>query len=286
MIFGQIRTIVAALRAVYADSGFAMAGAVAYSFILSLFPFSIFLGALAGVFGGEERAQEGVKRLFEIVPAPVAQALAPQVMEVMGRTRFDFLTYGAFISLFFATSAIESLRAALNIAYRQKETRPYPVCLLQSGAFVILSAVGVLALTWVVVGPEMVARIKPAWLLWIADHGWVPLIVRLVIVSAVIGVQLLAYHLWLAAGHRRLADVWPGVLLSIVLWLLAARLFGSWLAFSNYARFYAGLTSIMSALVFFQISAVIVLLGAELNRGLLEIRNGGSGAGAHARSAE
>jgi membrane protein len=66
--------------------------------------------------------------------------------------------------------------------------------------------------------------------------------------------------------------VWPGVLLSIVLWLLAARLFGSWLAFSDYSRFYAGLTSIMSALVFFQISAIIIILGAELNRGLLEIK--------------
>jgi membrane protein len=287
MIFKQVRTIIAALRAVYADSGFAMAGAVAYSFVLSLFPFCIFLGALAGVFGGEERAKEGVKQLFEIVPAPVAQALAPEVMEVMGRTRFDLLTYGAFISLFFATSAIESLRAALNVAYRQKETRPYPVCLLQSAAFVILSAAGVLVLTWgVVVGPEVVARIKPAWLLWLSDHGWLSLVVRFVIVAAVIGVQLLAYHLWLAAGHRRLADVWPGVLLSIVLWLLAARLFGSWLAFSNYSRFYAGLASVMAALVFFQISAVVILLGAELNRGLIEIRNGGSAARTHARSAK
>jgi membrane protein len=275
MIFEQIRTIVAALRAVYADSGFAMAGAVAFSFVLSLFPFCIFLGALAGVFGGEERAQEAVKMLLEIVPAPVAQALAPEVMEVMGRTRFDLLTYGAFISLFFATSAIESLRAALNVAYRQKETRPYPVCLLQSMAFVILSATGVLVLTWgVVVGPEMVARIKPQWLLWLADHGWLPLIARFVIVSAVIGMQLVAYHLWLAAGKRRLADVWPGVLLSVLLWLLAARLFSSWLQFSNYSRFYAGLASLMASLVFFQISAIIILLGAELNRGLLEIRHG------------
>ena len=108
---------------------------------------------------------------------------------------------------------------------------------------------------------------------WLADSGWLPLIVRFGIVIAAIGVQLLAYHLWLAAGRRRLADVWPGVLLSIVLWLLAARLFGSWLAFSNYSRFYAGLTSIMSALVFFQISAIIIILGAELNRGLLEIKD-------------
>jgi membrane protein len=273
MILGQIKTVVAALRAVYADSGFAMAGAVAYSFVLSLFPFSIFLGALAGVFGGEERAKEGVKQLFQIVPAPVAEALAPEVMAVMGRSRYDLLTFGAFIALFFATSAIESLRAALNVAYRQKETRPYPVCLLESLLFVVLSAVGMLVLTWgVVVGPELAARFKPVWMLWLADSGWLSLIVRFGIVIAAIGLQLLAYHLWLAAGRRRLADVWPGVLLSIVLWLLAARLFGSWLAFSDYSRFYAGLTSIMSALVFFQISAIIIILGAELNRGLLEIK--------------
>lgn len=273
MIFRQIKAVIAAVRAVYADSGFAMAGAVAFSFVLSLFPFCIFLGALAGVFGGEERAKEGVRQLFEIVPKPVAEALAPVVMEVMGSTRLDLLTFGAFISLFFATSAIESLRAALNVAYRQKEMRSYAMCLLESTAFVVVSAIGMLVLAWgVVVGPELAARIKPAWLLWLADTGWLPLIVRFAIVIAAIGLQLLAYHLWLAAGHRRLADVWPGVLLSIVLWLLAARLFGSWLTFSNYSRFYAGLTSVMSALVFFQLSAIIILLGAELNRGLMEIK--------------
>jgi membrane protein len=272
-MFRQIKTIATAVHAVYADSGFAMAGAVAYSFVVSLFPFSIFLGAMAGVIGGEEQAKLGIKRLFEIVPGPVAEALAPEVMAVMGRTRYDLLTLGALVSLFFATSAIESLRAALNVAYRQKETRPYIVCLLESSVFVVLSAAGMLVLTWgVVVGPELAARIKPAWLLWLADSGWLPMIVRFGIVIAAIGLQLLAYHLWLAAGRRRLADVWPGILLSIVLWLLVARLFGWWLTVTDYSRFYAGLTSVMSALVFFQISAIIVILGAELNRGLLEIR--------------
>ncbi len=273
MVVRQSRTIAGAFYALYADSGFAMAGAVAFAFVLSLFPFCIFLGAVAGLFGGEALAKEGIERLFEIAPAPVAEALAPEVMAVMGRSRFDLLTYGALISLFFATSAIESLRAALNIAYRQKERRPYYLCLLESSLFVILSAVGVLVLTWgVVVGPQMAARIKPDWLLWLADEGWLALIVRFAIVIAAIGVQLLAYHLWLAAGRRTLADVWPGVLLSVVLWLLAARLFGSWLNFTDYSRFYAGLTSIMSALVFFQVSAIVVIVGAELNRGLLEIK--------------
>ena len=273
MIIRQIKHIPGAIYSLYADSGFAMAGAVAYSFVLSLFPFCIFVGAVAGYFGGEAFAKQGVAQLFEIAPAPVAEALAPEVMAVMGSSRFGLLTVGALIALFFATSAIESLRAALNNAYRQKESRSYFRCLLESSLFVILSAIGVLVLTWgVVVGPELAARIKPVSLLWLADSSWIAVIVRFAIVIAAIGSQLLAYHLWLAAGDRRLGDVWPGVLLSMVLWVLAARLFGSWLTFSDYSRFYAGLTQIMSALVFFQVSAIIVILGAELNRGLIELR--------------
>jgi membrane protein len=273
MILRQIRNIIGAVYSLYADSGFAMAGAVAYSFVLSLFPFCIFLGAVAGYFGGEALAKQGIEQLFEIAPKPVAEALAPEVMAVMGRSRFGLLTVGALIALFFATSAIESLRAALNVAYRQKESRSYFRCLLESSVLVVLSAIGMLVLTWgVVVGPQVAAYIKPRSLLWLADASWFAVIVRFGIVIAAIGVQLFAYHLWLAAGSRRLADVWPGVLLSIVLWLLVARLFGSWLTISDYSRFYAGLTQIMSALVFFQLSAIIIILGAELNRGLLEIR--------------
>jgi membrane protein len=278
MIIRQIKHIPGAIYSLYADSGFAMAGAVAYSFVLSLFPFCIFGGAMAGYFGGEAFAKQGVAQLFEIAPAPVAEALAPEVMSVMGSSRFGLLTVGALIALFFATSAIESLRAALNNAYRQKESRSYFRCLLESSLFVILSAIGVLVLTWgVVVGPELATSFKPVSLLWLADSSWIAVIVRFAIVIAAIGSQLLAYHLWLAAGDRRLGDVWPGVLLSIVLWVLAARLFGSWLTFSDYSRFYAGLTQIMSALVFFQVSAIIVILGAELNRGLIELRAGRNG---------
>src|SRR6476661_8695174 len=273
MLFRQLRSVFQAFYALFADSGFAMAGAVAYSFVLSFFPFCIFLGAMAGYFGGEVLAKQAIAHLFEMVPAPVAQAIAPEVMAVMGRSRFGLLTVGALISLFFATSAIESLRAALNVAYRVKERRAYLWCLLESMLFVVVSAAGMLVLTWgVVVGPQVAARLKPDWLLWLADTTWLALFVRYAIVVAAIGLQLVAYHLWLAAGQRRLADVWPGVVLSILLWVIAAQLFASWLTISDYSRFYAGLTRIMSALVFFQVSAIIVIVGAELNRGIVEVK--------------
>lgn len=272
-MLAQARTLWNALYDLFADSGFSMAGAVAFSFVLALFPFCIFLGAFAGYFGGEALARAAVAQLFEMVPDAVGKVLEPEVMAVMGRSRFGLLTFGALIALFFATSAIESLRAALNVAYREKETKSYPACLLQSMLIVLLSALGMLAIAWgVVVGPQLMSKIKPNWLLWLLDQTWTSLIVRYGIVIGIIAAQLFTYHLWLAAGRRRLSDVWPGVAMSIVLWILAAKLFGNWLQFNDYSRFYAGLTSIMSALVFFQVTAIVVILGAELNRAMITVR--------------
>ena len=41
---------------------------------------------------------------------------------------------------------------------------------------------------------------------------------------------------------------------------------------SDYTRFYAGLSQLMVAMIFFQMTAVIVILGAELNRGIFEFK--------------
>jgi membrane protein len=264
-----------ALWRLFEDSGFSMAGAVAFSFVVSLFPFCIFLGALAGWFGGRELAVHAVEQLFLIVPDPVAQVLAPQVEAVMGQSRFDLLTLGAFISLFFATSAIESLRAALNVAYRVKEQRSYFWCIGQSALFVFASAVGMLVLAWgILVGPMLAARFKLPSVVGLLDTHLVAVVLRYGIVIVVLLAQLAAYHLWLTAGKRRLADVWPGVVVSAVLWLITAWLYAAYLDFNDYSRFYAGLTQLMSALIFFQVTSMIVILGAEFNRALSEAKVG------------
>ena len=83
---------------------------------------------------------------------------------------------------------------------------------------------------------------------------------------------LFALHLWLAAGKRTLASVWPGVLLSTVLWLASAAIYSRYLDLSDYTRFYAGLSQLMIAMIYFQWTAIIIILGAELNRGLSELK--------------
>ena len=136
----RLTTIWRALYRLFEHSGFAMAGSVAFSFILSLFPFCIFLGALAGVFGGEQLARAAVAQLFELLPKGAAEALAPEVLAVMGQSRFGLMTASAALALFFATSSVEALRAALNTAYRAEETRTYFFCLGRSMLFVFVGA--------------------------------------------------------------------------------------------------------------------------------------------------
>lgn len=265
--------ILAAIYRLYEHSGFSLAGAVAFSFVVSLFPFCIFLAGLAGLIGTPELAQQAVTNLFDVLPTDVASVLAPQVVSIMSNTRIDLLTFGGGIALFFATSAIETLRAALNGAYREYETLMYPLVLLRSMMFVLISALSMLVLTWaVIVGPGIAAKFEPSWLKSVLDSTWLAFWFRYLIAGVVIAIQLVALHLWLAAGRRSLSDVLPGVALSTFLWVAVAVLYSYYLEFSDYSRFYAGLSQMMVALIFFQVTAVIIILGAELNRGLIELK--------------
>lgn len=273
----RTRALLEALYRLYEHSGFTMAGAVAFSFVVSVFPFCIFLGALSGLFGGRELAAQAVDQLFHILPQGVAAGIAPQVEAIMGSTRIDLLTASAGLALFFATNAIETLRAALNGAYRVIEKRSYFFCLFRSMMFVLASAISMLLLTWVVVvGPVLAARFDPELTQSLLSSTWIAASLRYAFAATVIGIQLLAFHLWLAAGERKIKDVWPGVVLSVVLWLSLAGLYSYYLNFSDYTRFYAGLSQLMVALIFFQMTAVIVILGAELNRGIFELKRMGS----------
>lgn len=277
----QSWTLLAAIYRLYQHSQFSMAGAVAFSFVVSLFPFCILLGSLAGILGGRELADLTVNQLFDVLPQSVAEGLAPQVEEIMTKSRIDLMTIGGGITLFFATSAIETLRTALNFAYREVEDKPYIVCLLISMLHVFVTAIVLLILTsTLVVLPTLAARFESPIIEAIINSTWIQSGLLNAIVAIVIAAQLFAAHLYLAAGHRTISEVWPGVALTVILWLAAAYAFSFYLGYSNYTRFYAGLSQLMIAMIFFQLTAVVIILGAELNRGLIEFkkfRNGNSG---------
>ncbi len=269
----RLATFWKALYELFENSGFALAGSVAFSFVLSVFPFCIFLGALAGVFGGEALAKAAVAQMFDVFPKDIAEALAPEVMAVMGQSRFGLMTASAGLALFFATSSVESLRAALNVAYRAVETRSYLFCLARSALFVLVGAVAMLTMAWaVLLGPALADRFEWIGLSFLLGQSWFMFLTRYAIAVIVLMLQLIAYHLWLAGGYRTIREVMPGVIVSTILWIMLAGLFSRWLEINNYARFYGALTQLMSSLVYFQVTAMIVMLGAEINRGIMEIK--------------
>lgn len=274
-------TLWEAIIALYQQSGITLASAVAFSFIISLFPFCIFIGSLAGLVGGRDLADQAVALMVDTLPQRVAETLEPEVQRIMGTTRFDLATISAGLALFFATGAIETMREALNTAYRTPETRRYPVTLAISACFVIVSAVSLLLITAaLVIWPAISSRLEPDWLArpeaaWLRawlESNWLAVGTRYLMAGVVIGIQLFAMHVWLAAGRRKFRDVWPGVLLTVLVWLTTAGLFSKYLDLNDYTKFYGGLAQLMATMIFFWLSAVIVILGAELNRGLIELR--------------
>lgn len=269
---GRRRTLWQAFSDTYRGTGFSMAGAVAFALLVSLFPFCIFLGALAGQLGGPELTQPALDQLFKLLPVPVAVVLTPEVRAVVGSSRPELLTVGGLLAFFFATNALESLRAALNEAYRVTETRSYLKCYAQSALFVLVTALSLIVLASVLIRGSEVAEVwQPDMLRDLMDKRWFASLVSGGAVLLVLLAQLVAYHVWLAAGQQGLLRVLPGAVLSTVLIMIAGKLYGFYLAFSDLSQFYAGLSQLMGALVFFQVVAFLIILGAELNRGLREL---------------
>jgi membrane protein len=87
-------------------------------------------------------------------------------------------------------------------------------------------------------------------------------------------VTLILVHLWLPAGRRKFKEIAPGILVTLVLWLAAGILFGRYLAdyAFTYSIYYAGLASVMIALVFLYFSACIFIYGGELNATVIKAR--------------
>ena len=93
-------------------------------------------------------------------------------------------------------------------------------------------------------------------------------------VTVALFVTLVIAHKFLAAGRRRVLEILPGILLTGVLWLAFGEGFGLYLSrFSqNYITTYAGLASVMIAIVFLYTLSAIFILGGEVNAAISRAR--------------
>lgn len=256
------------------EDGWAMASHVALSAIMAIFPFMIFGTALASYLGADAFAETAVHLIFDTWPQNIAAPIAFEVERVLTEGRFDLLTIGVLAAAFFASNGVEALRVSLNRAYRVSDMRAWYITRAQSLGFVLVAVFVFTAISLLLVLAPLAVSLARQWLPWMDTttamiDNW-----RIVVAVAVLIIGLAICHLWLPAGRRKLIEVLPGVGLTILCWLVAASIFASYLQrFANYVSTYAGLASIVIALIFLYIIAAIFILGAEVNAAILRYRS-------------
>ncbi|MCC6890980.1 MAG: YihY/virulence factor BrkB family protein [Hyphomicrobiales bacterium] len=254
--------------------GWAIASHIALSILLALFPFLILVTSLAAsFFGSTELADEVARLLLDTWPDEVAAPIAQEIRVVLTTTRGDLLTISVALAVFFASSGIESLRIGLNRAYGMAEPRNWFLLRLESIGYVLLGAIALLAMALLIVlGPLLFAtasRFAPG----LVQFEWNITVARYAVASGILIVALIVAHKWLPAGRRKFAEVAPGIIATLVMWLAGGMLFGRYLAQFPYiyVSYYAGLASVMIALVFLYLTASIFVFGGELNAAILRV---------------
>jgi membrane protein len=200
------------------------------------------------------------------MPADVAETLAPAVREVVGARQGGLLTLGILTTLWFASNGFEALRTGLNRAYGVVEKRAIWWLRLQSMAFVIGGGLTIFFLSLVVILGPLVWRVLGPAVDQLLETRLVFGSARYVVAAVMLLGSLLLLHRWLPNTRQAFARILPGVCATTLLWLVGAGLF-SWYVghLADYAAFYGSLGGVAITLMFFYITAVIFIFGAEIN---------------------
>jgi membrane protein len=258
-----------------ADDGWAIASHIALSTLMALFPFLIVLTSLAGFFGSKELADQAAALLLQTWPRQVAETISGQIHQVLDTTRTDALTVGAVLAVYFASNGVEALRVALNRAYAVVEPRRWYWLRLESIGYTLIAAVMSLAMAFLIVlGPLIIESVRLYLPLTVeANERFLHLSRYGITVGALI-VALFILHAWLPAGRRGFLQILPGIVFTMAASLIAGIAFGQYLArfADRYVTMYAGLASVIIALVFLYFIAAIFVFGGELNAAIIKSR--------------
>jgi membrane protein len=250
-----------------ADDGWAMASHVSLSLLMALFPFLIFVASFAGTLGDAGLANRVAEMVFATWPENVAEPIAGEVRRVLQPTHGGLLTLSAVVALFLASNGVEAVRTALNRAYRIVDRRSFVLLRVQSLVLVLIATIAILLLAAFAV----ITASFPAF----RGYAFTLAILGGALSFGLVIVALVGAHIILPAGRPSWRHLWPGIVITIVLWIVSGWVFAYYLSrFANYAATYAGLAGVVTVMFYLYILAVIMIFGAEFNAALARLREG------------
>lgn len=241
------------------------ASALAYRAIFSLFPFLLFLIAMLGVLDLQEFFA-WLREQVSLVLPPDALELVNPVIDQMEHQESGLLSVGILVALWSASIGVRSLMNAMNKAYGIQEGRPAWKLMLLSVLYTIGLAVILLMMAGLmIVGPQVIE--------WLASQvGLKDIVVVLwtwlrwpVVVFLMMLVVAVLYYVT-PDVEQEFRFITPGSVLAVIVWIAASMGFGLYVSnFGNYDATYGSIGAVIVLLLFFYISAAVLLFGAEMN---------------------
>ena len=248
------------------DRIMAVAAGVTYYSLLALFPAIAALVSVYGLFADPITINDHLSALSGVLPGGAIEIVGNQVKRIAakgnGALGFGFV-FGLAVSLWSANAGMKAVFDALNIVYDEKEKRSVVRLNLQSLAFTFATiAFLIVAIGGIVAVPIVLSYVGlgsgTEWLVWL---GRWPLLLAMVVVGLAV-----LYRYGPSRDKAQWAWVTAGSLVAAVLWLVASLLF-SWYvsSFGSYNETYGSLGAVIGFMTWIWISAIVVLLGAEIN---------------------
>jgi membrane protein len=244
-----------------------VAGALTFFGVLALFPFLLFLVALAGLIIDPMQAEALVKELGRVAPEAVTQIVSQRLHDLATSDSVGLLTVGGLGAVWAASNGIVKLMQVLNTAYDVKESRPFwkvrGIAISMTLAAAVLSIAAALGMVAVPAFAKMLGE----------PLGTVVMVLRWPVAGLLIMLVWALLYYFCPDVEQDFKFITPGSVVGVIIWLVASWGFSVYVRnFGKYDATYGALGGVIVMLLWMWISAQVLLLGAEINA-LLEHRS-------------
>jgi len=253
------------------DHIMAFAGNLTYRGLFAIFPFFTLLLSLLGLFNATDLVNVLVDKLSGVAPRSATAFVEGQLLSITQSQAESAFTFGAIISILLAlwgiSGAFRSVMEAMNVMYEVEEDRPfwkvYGLSIFMSLAVIVL-LVGALVL--VIFGESI--GVKVADLVGLGSlFATLWSIVQWPVVALVVLFAFALIYYFAPAVEQRFRWISPGSILAFVFWLIFSLLFSLYTSIAgSYNETYGSLAGVIVLMLYVYYSALIMLIGAEVNQ--------------------
>jgi len=254
------------------------AAALAYYLLFALFPLLIFLSNLLGLLDLNVTAI--TQSLQSFLPSDIVGLIEAYLDHVSHTSSHVLLWFALVFSIWFPMRAVKGLMDDVRQAYHLgKPQRPIIYAFRQLIYTIVLLIVIALTLFLSTMGEQVLGyinRLLPENILNLSDHLlslWQYL--RFVPVGLLMFAALGTLYAASLDKRQPIRQTIPGITAALVSWMVVSIGFSFYVEnFANYSLIYGTLGAVIVLLMWLYITAVILILGAELNAALLTVRTG------------